>query len=343
MTERLPNLEEWRGLYKAIINVKEIAPWEWMEEIDIFGVQNPETDELGFVSVMGMLGEHYAVSVYLGSKGLDGFWRLQESGPFASPESLFEIPQFQASFANRNELHKKDYETIKKLKLKFRGKNAWPLFRSHQPGFFPWFVDAEEARFLRHALEQTVDVALRFKDDPLLLEPPDDEGYLVRVSSKKGNALIWEDRIMQVPPPEPQSIPIMMDMQMLEALQQTPQGKHKIESDFFMLPSPIHEGERPFFPYVLLTVDARSGMILGTELLHPQPSLEAMWGQVPATLISHLAGVGVLPKEIKVRSDLLFQLLQPVAEELGFKLKQSNRLRGLDEAKESLFQHFAYR
>ncbi len=28
-----------------------------MTEADIFGVQNPETDELGFVSVMGMLGE----------------------------------------------------------------------------------------------------------------------------------------------------------------------------------------------------------------------------------------------------------------------------------------------
>lgn len=49
-------LNEWRRLHEAAIQVKEIAPWEFMEETDVFGVQNPETGELGFVSVMGLLG-----------------------------------------------------------------------------------------------------------------------------------------------------------------------------------------------------------------------------------------------------------------------------------------------
>ena len=114
----------------------------------------------------------------------------------------------------------------------------------------------------------------------------------------------------------------------------------KIESDFFMLPTPVHEkGGRPFFPYILLMVDSQSGMILGTEMLHPETSLEAMWGLVPVNVVSQLARVGILPKEIKVRSDLLFQLLQPVAEELGFKLKKSRSLKSLDAVGESLFQY----
>ncbi len=41
-----------------------------MTEGDVFGVQDPDTGELGFVSVMGMLGEHYAVSVYLGTRAV---------------------------------------------------------------------------------------------------------------------------------------------------------------------------------------------------------------------------------------------------------------------------------
>jgi hypothetical protein len=73
MAENPPTMEEWRELYEAVVRVKELSPWEWMTETDVFAVQNPETDELGFVSVMGMLGEHYAMSLYLGPEGIYGF------------------------------------------------------------------------------------------------------------------------------------------------------------------------------------------------------------------------------------------------------------------------------
>jgi hypothetical protein len=56
--ETTPDIREWRGLHQAAVRVKEISPWEWMTEADIFGVQSPETGDLGFVSVLGMLGEH---------------------------------------------------------------------------------------------------------------------------------------------------------------------------------------------------------------------------------------------------------------------------------------------
>ena len=170
MSENPPTIDEWRELYESAVRVKELAPWGWMTEADVFGVQNPETDELGFVSVMGMLGEHYAMSLYLGPKGLYEFWEFEEIGHLASPEGLLEIPQLQASFENRDELHKKDREVIKGLGLKFRGRHAWPMFRSYRPGFAPWFLEAEEARFLRYALDQLVDVAPRFREDPSLLE-----------------------------------------------------------------------------------------------------------------------------------------------------------------------------
>lgn len=71
-----PTLEEWKRLYDLMAQVKKLAPWEWMEEDDIFGVQMPRTNEPGFVSVMGMLGEHFAVAVYQGAKGLGGFWNM---------------------------------------------------------------------------------------------------------------------------------------------------------------------------------------------------------------------------------------------------------------------------
>ncbi len=341
MTEDSPTLEEWRELYQAAIHVKELAPWEWMEEADLFGVQNPETDELGFVSIMGMLGEHYAVALYLGPEGLYGFWDLENAGPFMPAEQLFEIPQLQASFEDRDVLHKQDRAIIKELGLKFRGRQAWPLFRSYHPGFFPWFLNAAETRFLTYALEQTLDVAPRFRQDPSLLEPSNDDHYLVRVPRQKGGNLTWEDRSMRVPPPEPSQIPITINGQLLQALQSLPQSKHEIELDFFKFPAPVQErGARPIYPYMLLIVDAQSGAVLGHDLLTPDPSLEAMWGLIPEKVLYQLAGVGIVPKAVRVRSELLLQLLQPLAEELPFKVKQSETLPSLDSAKEFLFQRF---
>jgi len=342
MAENTPTLEEWRRLYEAMIRVKDIAPWEWMTETDIFGVQSPETDELGFVSVMGLLGEHFAVAVYLGSKGLYDFWEFEDAGPSAPAEHLVEISQLQASFEDRSQLHDKDRQIIKELGLKFRGQNAWPMFRSYRPGYYPWFLEAHEARFLAIVLEQVLDVAPRFRENRTLLEPPGQDRYLVRVSQRQDDTFSWEDRIMDVPPPDPQPIPLAMDIEALEHLKQAPRSGSAIEIDLFLFPAPIQEekGTRPIFPYALMTVDAQSGLILGTELLHVDPSLESMWGQVPASVVVQLARTGLVPAKVTVRSELLMQLLEPVTEELGFKLEQSNRLRSLDPAKEAMLKRF---
>lgn len=342
MTKDAPLLDEWRKLYEAAIEIKKIAPWEWMEEMDIFGVQNPETGELGFVSIMGTLGEHLAISVYSGAKGLYGFWDLENAGPDEMPERLLEIPQLQASFEGRNELQKKDRDLINQLGLKFRGRQAWPLFRSFRPGFVPWFLEGVEARFLTHVLEQTHNVALRYKEDVSLLEPPDDETYLVRVPHADNGTITWVDKIRRIPPPEPTAISLAMDVQALERLKHLPKQRVTLEADFFLAPMPVQENrdERPYYPYILMIVETHSGAIVGHEMFSLESSLEDMWGQVPARAVQQMAAAGIVPNTIKVRSRLLFQLLQPIAQEVRFKLKQSDYLSSLDPAKEMMFQWF---
>jgi hypothetical protein len=56
------------------------------------------------VSVTGIRGEHFAVSLYLGARRLYDFWDFEESGELGSPERLLEIPQLQAAFGDRDEL-----------------------------------------------------------------------------------------------------------------------------------------------------------------------------------------------------------------------------------------------
>ncbi|MEW6738049.1 MAG: hypothetical protein AB1489_42625 [Acidobacteriota bacterium] len=341
MAQSTPSVDEWRNLYEAAKRIKELAPWQWMEETDIFGVQNPETGELGFVSVMGTLGEHFAIAVYLGQEGIYGFWGLQVEDVDAYPERVLEVPQLQASFEDRSELEEKDRAVIKQLGLKFRGQHAYPMFRSIQPGFVPWFLTAKEARFLTHALEQTMEIATQFKDNRSLFEDPNEERYLVRIPQQEKNQISWQNQVLPVPPPEPLSVPISMDMESLEELEKLPLSNLIIEVDFFMLPTPIREkGQKPYYPYMLLIAETNNGMIIGTELFKPEPDLTSMWGMIPAQVATQLAHIGVAPKEIAVRSDLVCQLLEPMATALNIKLKEKRVLHSIDQAKQALLQSF---
>jgi hypothetical protein len=338
MNEVAPTNEDWKRLYEVSMRLKDLAPWRWMAETDIFGVQDPETKEIGFVSIMGGAGEHFAVAVYLGAEALVGFWSLQDEEAFV-PERLLEIPQLQASFEDRNTLEKPDLDTIKRLGLKFRGKNAWPQFRSIRPGFFPWYLEGAECRFLAIALEQTLDVAPRSSGDTSLLQPAGNDEYLIRTLRRDEGSYEWGDRIMQVLPPVSRPLQISVNIAELSGLQQPPQSKLKIELDFFMLPSPIQEGDsRPFFFYMLMGVESKGGLVIFHEILKPETSLEALRASIPATLVHLLASSGMVPGEIKVRSSLLRCLLEPLAQELSFKLKQVKTLPSLDPAKASVLQ-----
>lgn len=290
---------------------------------------------------LGQLAKHLGLSVYLGAKGLYQFWEMERADPTTPPERLLEIPQLQLSFEDRNDLKAKDREIIKELGLKFRGRKAWPMFRSIRPGFIPWFLEAEEVRFLAHVLEQSIDVVLRFKEDPSLLDPPDEVSYLIRLPRHNEDRLQWEDEIMRIRPPDPTPIPLVMEDQLLEELQSLPQSDCTLEIDFFMLPAAIGErGTRLRHAYALLSVESRSGFILGTDVLSPESSLEEMWGEIPLSVAEQLVHAGVIPREVKVRSELLLQVLAPLAEEVPFSLKRSLRLPSLDLAKESLIQLF---
>lgn len=333
---REPTLEDWGRLYAAAAQIKTLAPWQWMSETDNFGVRSPDTGEIGFVSVMGTLGEHLAVAMYQGARGLYGLLAMSEAEPPGPPpEMLLEIPQLQASFEDREHITKQDRDVMNKLGLKFRGRQAWPHFRSYRPGFMPWYLDQAEARWLTHALEQTLDIAPRFQADENLLYPGDDTSYLVRSPRRSGATLTWIDEIVDVPPPAPIAIPIQVNQSELEYLKRLKPSRDKVEMDIFWTPSTIGDADRPYYAYLLLIVDAKSGMIIGQDILAPLPSLEHMWGRIPQTVISNLARLQMLPGEIRIGSPLLKSLIEPWCKELRVKLSLVDRLPNLEYARAS--------
>ena len=329
---RSPTEQEWRALYEAAGAFKQLAPWEWMLDSDVFGVRNPETGQIGYCCVMGNLGQHFALGVYLGDEGFRGYLRLQV-GEYWPPDTgaLYIQHCLSASFEDRAMLSKQDRDQIKALGLKYRGRNAWPVFRNYTPGYFPWYLSGAEARFLTLALHQTCGVAERFRADEGLLSPPGVGQILVRANEQGA----WRDAWYAPDVAEPPLPPPPVDEVRLRRLRQMEwQRLDTWEGDCFYSSQPVQErqGGRPYYPMVGMFVDKRTGFVLPPMLGGP----ENWRAEFQNHLLTTIEQVHAAPRQIAVRSRELHDLLVPVAEPLGIKLRVASQIPALDEARSSM-------
>lgn len=332
-------LNEWRKLYQAAEEIKAAAPWQWMTESQIFGVQNPADGEIGFVTVMGQLGEHFAIDAYLDVEGLYQLFRLHQDA-YATPAELLEIRQLQTSFEDRQLLMPEDLAVIKKLGLLFSGANAYPCFRNIKPGFVPWTLELPDIIFMTMILQQTLAVAHRVKTDPSLLKDPRQGFCLIRYIDEKDKNARWQERILKLPYRDPFPVRIGMDASAQATFRNMPKKNFTVEVDLFPLPTPIKEkGKRPFYPYLFLMVDAQNGLVLANEVFAPKKSVIDVWSEIPLYFVRQIEQLTVVPKKILFRSYALSHLLQPLAQAYPFKLIRSHNLDALDAAKNAFLNH----
>jgi len=314
--------QAWQGLYEATIAFKDLECWEWMYDSDLFGVQNPETGEVGYCCVLGNLGEVLALNVYQGTEGLESYWRLHdqseppEQSTLIDAYALFSVQAcLMASFEDRSELHNRDRAQIRELGLKFRGKKEWPMFRSYLPGYQPWFLTPEEVQVLAVALQQAVEVGSVFRDHPDWLVPPDrNEGrYLVRVL-EDGK---WIDTWQQPAEYEtPRVEPVFNEVLLARLKGAGLQRKDAWLTDCVLLPMGIQEGERPYYPYGFIVLGSE-GAVLSMELLKP----DAVENEVPDKFMGLLEDMECLPQTLLVGSEKTLALLEPVAEKLEISIQ----------------------
>ncbi|GAK12355.1 plasmid pRiA4b ORF-3 family protein [Geomicrobium sp. JCM 19039] len=115
----------WDNLLTETTRFKAAAPWKALNSDDIIAIKHPEMEKMLYCSVMGALGEMYGMAVYQGDEGLQSLLGVLEG-----TEDGLNQKCLMLSFDNRNDLTNRDYRLIKDAGHTFRGKNAWPLFRS---------------------------------------------------------------------------------------------------------------------------------------------------------------------------------------------------------------------
>lgn len=335
-----PTLDEWKALYSAAIKFKEAGCWKWMLDSDIFGIKSLEHDEIGYCCIMGNAGEFFGLAVYEGTEGLDGLLSVQTGSILPGDLDGLHVQKcLMASFEDRSYLSKKDLNLIKKLGYKFRGRNAWPMFRNYLPGYVPWDLDSAQARFLTLALEQAVQLSLDIKERKTKREFKKKDNYLVKVQKKDNDRELWTEEWQAPEPLIKQSFteePI--DEVAIQRIKKLSTGKQgTVEIDYFFSPSPVREGsERPFFPYVFLWADNESGFVFKVHVSPPDVYKKELFSE----MLHFLQDTKIIPVKVLVKKQEAKKLLGPIASRLGFQVKQVDTLEAIEEARIHMFEFF---
>jgi hypothetical protein len=269
-----PNKAQWQELYEAAIAFQQAAPWEWMANEDIFAVVSPVNAETGYCSILGNGGEEFGLSIFLGDAGLRRLVALiEEQKDDDDATAAIMTPGLVFLLANRSELDEEDRKIINSLGLSFRGKNAWPLFRSQRPGYAPWFLERDEVIYLTATLRQALEIAGRVKDGSLDLRQNLTRGKVItRYSTENGRQERWDILRLGYLDDFDRREPLGAadEAALLLLSKRTKQRSGSWELDIFVAPARIGPpGSRPYHPLCFMAVERESGLVVQMNMTAP--------------------------------------------------------------------------
>ena len=330
------SLDLWRELYQAAASFQLLAPWQWMDDTHVLGVNNEHGVRLA--SVLGNLGELSGLASYRGSAGANFLLRLRR-GEFAPehPDAGFYQDALLVDFVPRKDLRKEERAIIQQIAFQppVRKPTLFPQFQSHKPGYAPWFIDEAEARLLLDDLRKVVRFAELLRTKLALCDSRQDNEFPFFPAAVAEPLTLdqfeWRT-ISPVPPPaDPPIVTHAFDLAPLLALSQPPQSAWELTA--FYAPMPVGEPPRPYYPKMAMGVDAATGMILAFQLAGPDHTM----AQAAARgLVQSIKASGRRPCAIKIDSINLTRALQPLANALGAELLQAKSLPMANEARRSL-------
>jgi hypothetical protein len=146
-------------LYDIALRYKSTKLWKQLYDTELFAV-GLSNGEIGYCCIMGELGEHIALALYVARDGLDSYRHLFKAGDADTEMAQHEIMLSQdclmCSFENKDELAPIEIEEAQRYAqahgVAYRGKNSFPQFKRYKPAHYPWFLKDEDEQLLFEAL-----------------------------------------------------------------------------------------------------------------------------------------------------------------------------------------------
>ena len=323
------SMDEWKLLYETAQKIKELKPWEQFWDMDLFALQ--EEDHIAFAVILGKGGECYGISIYEDLEGLNDFMMLFHQKSLNITDTYIAMNQNNLTcyWGNRNELSKEQYEIVKTLGYKFRGKNQWLYFISNKTGYFPYNLDQAEVQRMNTYLTLLHEALEYYKKNKFSVDFESGNMFLYSHDKDSGT---WHGA--EEPLPFTSYIFLEPEFENNKSfarhLQEIPQADYGIVFDVGCIPSPVRNDnyERPGSVRLLLTADIDSGLMLGADMIAPH---ELEGNAVINCILEKIFDHG-RPREIRVCNEIVAHYLRDVCKIAKIKLKKVKRI--------SLFQKF---
>ncbi len=331
------SLDVWRPLYEAALEYRDLMPWRFLYDDQLFAVKDPLTGQTGYCCVLGTLGEVIALCVYRGSEGLEFYQRIQSGmiGP-GDDEIITGQNAILAEFADRRELEKEDLSILKSLNLVIRGRKQYPRFRSYLPGYSQWFLNETEVRFLTLALTAACHFAGDYLKNQTILQSDTIDHYLTYMPQRgEDGSLFWlKEWLRPEPVPDPATARLPYNEIRLQKLKQMSLKPDTAwEADGLLMPGILHDQDRPYFARILAVAHHDSGFMLSFNLT---PYAADPYPPLTEAIVSAIEKHKRLPSEIKLANKHACEAVQPVAESLGLKITLSKNLKAIKRFKTGL-------
>jgi hypothetical protein len=328
---------EWRKLIPATLLFSNEAPWEWVQDTQVFGVIDPQTSQKIYCSVMGQSGEMRAVALYPGKEGWKSYLQLGSEDLDADPSELvYHQSCVVISFETPQNAERDDLALLQSVGISSDSMTLIPSFRSYRPGYLPQSPDLEEVKMMQLVVPQAFALLAELQGASVELpeEGLNENGEMLFRSQDAGEN--WRTEWVKPDPTVDFSPPVLtLDQTEIHRAAQLPQKEAIWLLDNFHLPHPaMNEAEVAFFPHAFVFFDLEVQEFRGIALLEPEDFPDLLCGM----LVEMLDQQEIRPTQMVVSKRNNLILMRPFCQSLGITLHLQEDLDIRDALKEALLE-----
>jgi hypothetical protein len=334
--EEGPSFETAKQLCDLATEFSLLQPWKFLEDQDLILLEDPDSRDICYCSVMGALGEVYSLHVYIGPESYRLFRRVAEGGPIMFGDFFALQHALSAEFVRLSELTPPDRQLLNDVGHPAQKRVRAPIFRAFRPGYHAWYLTQQEATLLIRCLQGIITFCRTLSNDRSAYWGEESVyPFLVPVGSDESRR-DYEIKLVKAPEPPPAPLPIihLNTVQVEELRKQNLPPGGVFEADHFFSTAKIGDkNARKACLRVGLVADAATGMVFPPVLAKPE---DATGGILATALVKAMQTARCLPREVHVTEHAFKLLLEPLAKDLGFPVRVRKSMAALELAKDHL-------
>jgi len=343
-------LEERRALLLAAREFQALAPWNWTSDDVTFGLLAEGASEPDWICVLGREEPPRALALHVGWTGFDLIQdMLTEQVDMDDVRAVQDA--YLVTFQPKSTLLTHERAEIDASGIRFDAAIGFPVFERHLPGVQRSRLTTVDARRLRVALEQAIDVTRRVRDEGLVIDPEGEPRLFVRAettivaddattddaatthATTNGATSRWNDARIEIPRAEPFAIP-PIDAHQLTALRAIPLNAGAcIQLDSFALAESTDRDGTTTHSFVTMIVDLATGEPCDIDVT---ATADRRYPKCRATLVQWMLRQSSIPRRIQVLRPDLADWIASVCEPMGIEVVVAEDLPELEEARAAL-------